>query len=66
MCCDDSIVVLMEVKLLLQVDRKDDFHAVVGKPFAEFIANYKENDLRVRNILKIINVINLYVTVMCC
>ena len=63
MCGDDSIVVLMEVKLLLQVDRKDDFHAVVGKPF---IANYKENALRVRNILKIINVINLNVTVMCC
>ena len=62
MCGDDSIVVLMEVKLLLQVDRKDG----LGKPFAEFIANYKENALRVRNILKIINVINLNVTVMCC
>ena len=34
--------VFREVKLLLEIQHENGFHAIIGKPFAEFIADDEE------------------------
>ena len=40
--------VFTEVQLLLEVQHENGFHAIVGKPFAEFIADDEEQRFGIR------------------